>query len=113
MAKISVGWNSYRDKPSALTEDCGAAACACGWAVVALGERDLFDKSLKIDGVYAQDWMFGGGWKGIDNTPLGASFRIDHWLKHQDKRLYRPWLCTLMADLYPADLKTYVAEEMA
>lgn len=77
---------------------CGAVACAVGHGPAA-GIKPSPDSLLRYTGSiiwsrYAEnefgvsreswewDYMFGGGWTYVDNTPQGAANRIDHFLKH-------------------------------
>lgn len=101
MRRITSGWNEWGDDPHEALARCGTAACACGWAVLALGDRDLFEVSKDMDGFRARKWMFGSAWADYDNSPWGASWRIDHWLKHCDPSLYAAQVYTLKARLYP------------
>lgn len=85
--------------------DCGSSACAVGHYAILLGA------DVEVDGVdmpngdsltwvqFAQkyvginpcgwseqqicfDWLFSGEWDVLDNTPLGAAARIEHFLEH-------------------------------
>jgi len=47
--------------------------------------------------------MFGGHWQSLDNSPFGASYRIDHYLKHRNPDAYKDDDESLVARHYPAD----------
>ena len=80
---------------SNFVEPCGSAACAMGWAPVALGHysrppglpptefcllsTDYFDLD---DSSPEWDWLFSGEWAAVDNTPEGAAWRIRYLLTH-------------------------------
>ncbi|MFN3898908.1 MAG: hypothetical protein ACK4ML_00895 [Alishewanella aestuarii] len=73
-------------------EDCGTAACAVGWAPVFIepDEEFLADYSNKDRFSYNHysakyllpvenywwDWCFSGEWANVDNSRLGAAYRI-------------------------------------
>ncbi|MEL8055957.1 MAG: hypothetical protein AAGK66_07375, partial [Pseudomonadota bacterium] len=80
MKVIATGWNFYLDDANQALARCGTAACACGWEIFRSGDMDLFRRSADILGQSTHDWMFAGSWYYLDNTPFGASFRIDHYL---------------------------------
>ena len=79
---------------------CGAVACAIGHGPSAgflflpeeLGkdpssEPDWFDYTYRVfldeeEPGELFDWMFGGDWSGVDNTPQGAGKRIRYYLAH-------------------------------
>lgn len=93
MKEIAYGWSSKHDDALAALSECGTAACACGWEVLRSGDRMLFDRAYHYVGPRCCDWMFGAAWSDTDNTPFGASYRIDHFLKYR-----KPWLYSGFAD---------------
>lgn len=46
-------------------------------------------------------WMFGAEWAFLDNSPFGASFRIDHYLECRNPSLYDLPHVEQMARYYP------------
>lgn len=101
MRWVATGWDDFTDDAHEALSRCGTAACACGWAPIAIRKKRFFSTSERIDGLRPNDWMFGGHWIVSDNTPFGAAYRIDHWLKHQSPDLYVGDLPNLMARHYP------------
>lgn len=103
MADVATGWNQYIDDPCEALNQCGTAACACGWEALRSGDLDLYSTIADNLGVDTNWWMFGGGWSILDSSPFGASFRIDHYLKHRDPLLYSGEIYIDQARHYPAD----------
>lgn len=72
--------------------ECGTPACALGWLpfAIELDEEDWEDGSLDyaklairhlgVDSDNRWNWMFGHSWYAIDDTRLGAAYRIDFLL---------------------------------
>ena len=69
----------------------GTVACAVGQgpkAGIRISKYDgsWWDYAYRVFGVDSNDgpfeWMFGGFWTDIDNTPLGAARRIEYFLLH-------------------------------
>ena len=76
------------DRPKSIKNECGTCACAAGHAY-SMGIGDL-NKRTWIK--YAFDnftdgsqlifeWIFGGQWSHVDDTPVGAAKRILYMLK--------------------------------
>lgn len=93
------------DEFEALTQDpkgCGTSACAVGWAPTFIPPtaddfRKDYDgkpgfnhtafsnnKLIPIEDDW-WNWCFASNWYAIDDTRLGAAYRIDVFLKHHEK----------------------------
>lgn len=84
-------------------EDCGTAACAVGWAplfiepdkefLAGYDNKDRFNYNhysekylLPVDNNW-WDWCFSSLWAGVDNSRLGAAYRISVLLEADDTEL--------------------------
>lgn len=87
----------FRKENSDLgSKDCKSVGCAIGWCTVLDDEENIprdvdgdiiFDKwSEKFTGLDPEleewDWCFSLIWSEVDNTPIGASKRIQWLLDH-------------------------------
>jgi len=91
----------YRDLgPCDVVEHtCGFAACAVGHATHVKGleayeDEDSWDEY--IDRVFGSErltyaWCFDDSWEEVDNTPEGASKRINYMLKHGTPDGFDDW----------------------
>lgn len=78
--------------------ECGTAGCAIGWApfVIPHQPSEVFRREFGQDtlmySIYAIrvfgtrpssdgfTWMFDADWAHVDNTRIGAAYRIDRWI---------------------------------
>ena len=109
-SKVAVGQNITLDLLDDLRkaqgkEDCGTAACAVGWAPLFIppGEDILEDSNVHGAKVFNYntyseayllptdndwwDWCFSGNWSSVDNTRLGAAYRISVLLEADETDL--------------------------
>lgn len=74
-------------KPNRIAESCGTVCCALGeGARLGIGDPKNYltwaDYALTVFGIRASsaspewNWVFGGKWSRVDNSPRGASLRI-------------------------------------
>ncbi|OZB41027.1 MAG: hypothetical protein B7X50_07970 [Alishewanella sp. 34-51-39] len=84
-------------------EDCGTAACAVGWAPLFIEPDEEFLAGYKNKDRFSYnhysekyllptdndwwDWCFSGGWSSVDNSRLGAAYRISVLLEADDTDL--------------------------
>lgn len=101
MRLISMNWIPGLEKAEKALSRCGTAACACGWDVLLHDDIHLYERVGHTIGVRARDWMFGGSWTHYDNSPYGASYRIDHYLKYRNPNLYNMSNTIMMSMHYP------------
>ena len=105
MGLLATEWDPTYENPTKALARCGTAACAAGWGLFLRCDSNLFEVVEEAYGRLVQGWMFSGGWTYVDNSPDGASYRIDHWLKHRDPALYEEnySLRAFMQRHYPED----------
>lgn len=102
MAFVASGWDEHKDDAFQALSTCGTAACACGWDYIAHpDQKDLFNFTVRNLSYLVQNWMFAGNWQNFDNSPFGASYRIDHYLKYKDEIIYPKDHMEAMEDYYP------------